>query len=184
MDQFLKDLQKFVSDFSKYVAGLKRPSQTAYTPPSATEPKTTTPTVPIAPQANIEPRAVLNPTAPYDWSTPKAACHSVRVICDEEGLQWHEKELIAKVINAESGFKNWAKLENKKDGKVWSTDWGVCQINDWYHIGPGKTFPSVTYVLDNPDKVVRWMIKQYKAGNLEWWVAYKSGSYKRFASKI
>ena len=80
----------------------------------------------------------------------------------------------------ESGFKNTAKNENKRDGKTVSIDWGICQINDYWHIGAGKSFPSVEYVLKNPAEVVKWMIKQYKAGNLKWWIAYKSGAYKKY----
>jgi hypothetical protein len=138
------------------------------------------PTLPV-PQPPPMPEPIPTPPAPkYLWDTPENARHSVRVICDEEGLSVPEKNLITAVIAGESGFKNKAKLENKKEGKVWSTDWGICQINDYFHIGPGKTFPSVKYVLENPDKVVRWMIKTYRAGHLDWWVAYKNGSYKKY----
>lgn len=138
--------------------------------------------IPTPPPPLPEPPAppMPEPTPKYLWDTTANARHSVRVICDEEGLSVPEKNLITAVIAGESGFKNLAKLENKKEGKVWSTDWGICQINDYFHIGPGKTFPSVKYVLENPDKVVRWMIKQYRAGNLGWWVAYKNGSYKKY----
>ena len=112
---------------------------------------------------------------------PSTARHAIRVIGDEMGLTVKEKDLICAVIQAESGFKNTAKNENKgTTGKVFSTDWGLCQINDHYHIGTGKSFPSVEYVLEKPAEVVKWMIKQYKKGNLGWWVAYKSGAYKRY----
>jgi hypothetical protein len=114
------------------------------------------------------------------WQNPTTARHEVRVLCDEAGLKWDEKNLICAVIMGESGFKNTAKNENKINGKTVSIDWGLCQINDHYHIGEGKSFPSVDYVLKNPDKVVRWMIKQYKAGNLGWWICYRSGAYLRY----
>lgn len=136
------------------------------------------PTVPPAP----EPK--------YKWDTLIASKHSVRVICDEEGLTLEQKNTLCATVGAESGWQSYylsgpkkgqpVKLENKKDGKVWSTDWGIAQINDHYHIGPGKSFPSVQYVLDNPDAVIRWMAKQWKAGNRNWWIAYKNGSYKKF----
>jgi len=168
-------LQNLAKSLQAYVDSKKTPSISPNLPPQPTKPTETT-SEPI--------RAVLNPTAPYDFSTPKAACHSVRVICDEEGLTVAQKNIIAQVISCESGFKNTAKLENKKDGKTWSTDWGICQINDFYHIGSGKSFPSVEYVLERPDKVVRWMIRQYKAGRLSMWVCYSKGMYKSFPPKI
>lgn len=118
---------------------------------------------------------------PYLWDTPANARHSTRVICDESGLTLSEKNLICAVIMAESGFNNHAKCINKrKDGTVSSTDWGICQINDHWHIGQGKSFPSVEYVLQNPDKVVRWMIKMYKGGSLKLWTAFVNGSYKKY----
>lgn len=118
---------------------------------------------------------------PYKWDTPANARHSVRVICDEEGLTWEQKEIIAACIKQESAFKNWVKCENKdKDGKVWSTDHGICQINDYWNIGKNRPFPSVEYVMDNPDKVVRWMIKMMRAGKLSLWASYSSGAYKKY----
>lgn len=124
---------------------------------------------------------LTKPAATYDFSTPDQARTSVRKICDEMGLTLAEKNLICQVIRGESGFKNTAKLENKdKYGKVWSTDWGICQINDHYHVGPNKRFPSVKYILNNPDKCVKWMITCYKQGHLSWWVAYSSGAYKNY----
>jgi len=147
-----------------------RPEQVKDHPVNAT---TTPPTIP-APQKEEKPE-------PYKWDTPENARHSTRVICDEEGLKLQEKNLICAVIMAESGFKNSAKCINKrKDGTVSSTDWGIGQINDHWHIGPGKSFPSVDYVLHNPDAVVRWMIKMYRGGSLKLWVAYQNGSYKRY----
>lgn len=123
-----------------------------------------------------EPPVVLDPL-----KDPSTARHAIRVIGDEMGLSVKEKDLICAVIQAESGFKNTAKNENKNSaGKVLSTDHGLCQINDFYHIGAGKSFPSVQYVYDNPAEVVKWMIKQYKKGNLGWWIAYRSGAFQRY----
>lgn len=126
-----------------------------------------------------EPEPIPEPPK-YDWSTPQKARHSVRVICDEEGLTLEQKNTLCATIGCESGWKNTAKLENKKDGKTWSTDWGICQINDYWHIGKGKTFPSVEYVLENPDKVVRWMCKMWKQQQRNLWVCYSKGLYKQY----
>lgn len=122
------------------------------------------------------------PVAPkYLWDTPVNARHSIRVICDEEGLNLANKDIICKVINGESGFKNTAINRNKNaKGVVTSTDWGICQINDYFHVGVGKTFSSVDDILQHPDKAVRFMVKMAKVGKLNLWVAYSSGSYKNY----
>lgn len=128
----------------------------------------------------------------YDWSTVEKARHTVRVICDEEGLTLKQKNELCATVGAESGWQSYylsgpkkgqpVKLENKKNGVVWSTDWGIMQLNDYFHIGKGKAFPSVQYVLDNPEKCIRWMCAQWKAGRGYWWVAFKekTPAYKNY----
>lgn len=116
----------------------------------------------------------------YIWSSPKDACHSVRVICDEEGINVADKNLICQTINCESGFNIKAIHINKNS----SGDYGICQINNYYWIGEGKVFPSIEYVLENPEECVRWMIKQWKAGHQNWWICYKSEKYKNYQAKI
>mgnify|MGYP001602480075 CR=1 FL=1 len=108
----------------------------------------------------------------------------VERICEEEGIP-QETKIICAVIQVESGFDPRAKNENKNSqGRVVSTDWGIAQINDYYWIGSNKTFPSVEYVLENPEKCVRWMVKQWKLGHQNWWIAYKNGSYKKYLLKV
>ena len=120
------------------------------------------------------------PVAPSKllWDTPKQAYHSVRVICDEMGLVLIEKNTLCACIYQESRFLNTAVGKNKN-----STDWGIVQVNDTkgWHIGTGLQFPSVQYVLENPEKCVRWMIRTYKStGTLTPWASYTSGAYKQW----
>ena len=96
------------------------------------------------------------------------------------GVSYHLKNIITAVIQAESGFNIKAKNENKRNGKVWSTDWGICQINDYWWIGSNKYFKSVDEVLNNPEKSVRFMVRQAKAGNLKLWSAFNNQSYLKF----
>jgi hypothetical protein len=124
----------------------------------------------------------MNPI--YIWSTPKDARHSVRVICDEEGLSVSDKNIICACIQQESGFKIDAVGPYNKNG---TRDFGICQFNDGvnahgqaYWIGYGATFGSIDEVLENPEKCVRVMIKQFKAGHLNWWASYSSGAYKKW----
>ena len=112
------------------------------------------------------------------WDTPKRAYRSVRVLCDEMVLTLEQKNILCACVYQESRFLNTAVGKNKN-----STDWGLVQVNDTlgWHIGPGLQFPSVQYVIDNPEKPVRWMISIMKnTGGLAPWASYTSGAYKQF----
>lgn len=132
-----------------------------------------------APTAPI-PAPTAPPAPKYLWDTTANARHSVRVICDEMGLTLAEKNVITACIQQESNFNNKAIGRNMKNGKLLSTDWGIVQINDYWHVGTGKKWASVQQILDNPDKAVKWMIQMYKQGNLKMWVSYSSGAYKKY----
>lgn len=142
----------------------------------------------------------------YLWDTPENVRHSIRVICDEMSLSYYLKNVVCAVIQAESGFETNILVHNcringhivsvrsteydiKKHGPILSTDVGLCQINDgppngpkWW-IGEGKYFASVDEVLNDPEKSVRFIIKQAKSGNLKFWVAYTSGAYLKYMPK-
>ncbi len=129
------------------------------------------------------------------WGDPVAARHSARVVMDAFNLSWKEKGLLCSVLAEESGFKNTAKNENfkmvptgelDKDGKkilkrvVTSIDWGLIQCNDYWNIGEDKPFPSVEYLLAHPEEQIAFMVKMYRAGQLDMWCAYSSGAYKKW----
>ena len=122
------------------------------------------------------------------WDTQKDAMHSVRVLCDELKLNWEQKAIICSCIWQESNFLNYRKPgvpmqgfnKDPKTGKVLSTDWGICQVNDYWNIGPKKVWPSKEFVVQNPEKMVRWMIQCYKQGRLNLWSSYKFGAYKQW----
>lgn len=139
-------------------------------------------TLPDSSPPNVvpEPEPVAPPPAPpkFDWSTPLAARHSVRVICDEEGLTVEEKNTLCATIGGESGWRTQAINHNRVDGTIVSTDFGICQWNDYYH---GKEI-SPTEAMNNPEKAVRLMCHYWKKGETyrRWWIAYKNGRYKQF----
>lgn len=157
--------------------------------PTSVIPSQTPPITPPAPPLSSE----------YIFDTPQNTEHSVRLLCDAEALTWDQKNELAGTIWGESRFKNFKEdgtpvinlnYEEHTDGTfildaegnkiLSSTDYGLCQINDHYHIGAGKDFPSVDYVMQNPRKVVEWMIKMYKAGKIDLWDAHLNGSYKEY----
>lgn len=135
---------------------------------------------------------VQAPTKPVEppllWDTPQHAFHSTRVICDEMGLTYDQKNIVCACIFRESEFNNNAIGKNKdpETGKVWSTDWGIVQVNDTkgWHIGRGLRFASVEDVLANPEKGVRWMISVMKeTGKLTPWSSYTTKAYAQFIPK-
>jgi len=119
------------------------------------------------------------------WDTQEDSKTTVRQICASEGLDASDTEIIMACIMQESEFNTQAVNHNRNDlGVIESSDYGICQINDFYHIGEGKDFPSVEYVLQNPDKCVEYMISAFKAGHLNWWVSYSSGEYKKYLGTV
>jgi hypothetical protein len=137
----------------------------------------------ITPDEELPPPVTPMP-AKYLWDDPVNVRHSCRVIMDEYGLTWKEKDLLCAVIQAESGFDPKAKNTKNKNG---TSDWGICMFNDGknakgqaYWIGKNADFASVEEVLSDPAKCVRVMIREYKKGNLKWWAAYTNGSYLKY----
>ena len=139
----------------------------------------TTPVISSQPQA---PQAEV-----LVWDTATNCEHAVRVTCDNQGLTPEEKDIIQACVHQESDFMNYhpdgtpvKNINLNKDGSLSSTDWGIVEINDYFHIGPGKDFPSVDFVMANPQKCVEFMISMYKEGKLGLWSSYKSGAYRKY----
>jgi hypothetical protein len=159
------------------------------------EPPVEPPKPPVQPVS--EPVQPAEPPKPVlDFSTPKKAWKSTRIICDEMGLPlkptvpldgklYLAKDIICATIMGESEFENRAVNKNPN-----STDYGICQFNDgppnvppdrkWF-IGPGKLFSSPQDVFDNPERAVRFMVGYWQRnGHLNIWYAYLHGRYKQF----
>lgn len=152
---------------------INTPSQPAEAPPAIVTP-------PVVP-------SVVNPDALLpDWSIIPAAHHNVRAICDIEGLTYKQKQVLTACVYIESGFIITAVHQNRDGkGQVLSTDYSLVQVNDYWHIGIGKDFPSVAYVMSHPEEQVRWMCQYYKQhGNLNNWCSFTSGAYLRVLGKV
>ncbi len=136
---------------------------------------------PVPPQPTPTPVPDPTPVPKYLWDTPDNAQHSVRVICDEEGLTLKDKNDLTACVHVESNFNPKAQHQNRdRQGVVTSTDYGIVQVNDFWHIGPGKDFPTVDYVLTNPEACVRWMARLFKSGRKNLWSSYNSGAYQQY----
>lgn len=129
-----------------------------------------------------------NETLFPDWSIPSCAHHNVRVICDQEGLNWSEKQELTACVMQESEFdinaKNYNYAFDKETGEkhLASTDYGICQWNDYYH-GKEITPNEAQY---HPEKAVRLMCAYWKRGEAakRQWISYKSGAYRKFLGKV
>ncbi len=191
-------LTRFFADFLALFTTRQAVKQreTAQVPLKPWQPTLVPPPAPTAPSDILPSDTTPNPesqvpidgpkpaVSDYKWGTRAEIIHSIRVLCDEYGLSWAEKAEICATIEAESNFNTKAKLENKvSNGKVWSTDWGLCQINDHYHVGRGKAFASVEEILEYPERSVRFMLTCFEQGKIDLWVAHKNGSYKKFLKK-
>lgn len=123
-----------------------------------------------------------DPDALLPWGTIANNHHNIRALCDLEGLTVQQKNDLTATLHCESGWNTETIHKNVVNGQVASTDYGICQINDYYHIGEGKDFPSVDFVMRNPEACVRWMCKQWKAGNGRLWVCFSKNLYTHYAS--
>lgn len=171
--QFLADLQTFVSSLRAYLFTMH---QLPPTPAPIEQP----PTPPISPVAPL-------PAPKYLWDTRENTRHSLRVICDEEGLTLEQKDLVSQVLHCESDYNITTVHPNivtktlpdgTKHTYTASTDYGLCQWNDFYH---GKEI-SPDEALHNPEKAMRLMCQYVKAGELKDWVCYSEGLYKNYSS--
>lgn len=133
-----------------------------------------------APVTKLIPEVVEVPK--YLWDTPENARHSVRLICDEEGLTWQQKEDMSSTVHCESGYLTGIIHPNlDKNGKLSTTDYGICQWNDWWHWIKNNIHEiSPDEALHNPEKAVRLMCQYVKWGLLTQWVCFESGMYKHY----
>ena len=104
------------------------------------------------------------------WTGKENCRHNVRVICDLEAFSEVMKDDLSSTVHCESNYNPACVHPNIFNGKVSTTDYGIAQINDYWHIGEGKDFPSTQFVLDNPEACIRWMCKEFLAGRGREWV--------------
>ena len=185
MNQFLKNLQAFISNLSSYLNTM--PKEPPKDP--LDELQRVPPTPPVVPQDESKPDCGLYvpETEPetLKWDTPQNVRHSVRVMCDNAGLSVEAKNIITACIKQESNFIPKAVGKTNSNG---TTDYGLCQYNNgrnrktgaYYWIGPGADFANIAEVLNDPEKNVRIMIREYKKGNIKLWSSYSTGAYKRW----
>ncbi|MBT9175229.1 MAG: Membrane-bound lytic murein transglycosylase C [candidate division WS2 bacterium] len=93
----------------------------------------------------------------------------VRRIAREEGV---DEDLIVAVIKCESGMNPRA-INRNRNG---TTDYGIAQFNDYWY----RDYITPEEALNNPEKAVRLMCRQFRKGRANDWICYRTGRYKRF----
>ena len=124
--------------------------------------------------------APMPPLTPpvLDWSNRDAVRTSIRMIADQEGLTPEQKNTMSQVLHCESNYRTDIIHPNIVGGKTMSTDFGVCQWNDYYH---GKEI-TPDEALHNPEKAVRLMCQYVKRGQIGQWVCYSKKLYLGYAA--
>lgn len=118
------------------------------------------------------------------WDNPLNVRHSIRLMCDAANLPYDQKNDLCACIQQESQFNIKAIGKVNRDG---TQDFGLAQFNNGknklgepYWIGPGADFANAEEVLNDPEKNVRVMIREFKAGHQNYWSSYKTGAYKQW----
>lgn len=166
----MKTILNWILKFADWAKKLiEMPSKTPIESPEPPIIPQTPPTSENTPKPEIEP--ILS-----KWDTPAKARHEIRVICDNSGLNLAEKNLLCQIINCESNFRIDA-IHHNNNGTF---DYSLCQYNSRWWVGKDKPFKDKQDVFDNPERQVKILIKEYKAGRLNQWVCYKTKKYLNF----
>lgn len=153
------------------------------------------------PQAQPVPvTPVANPDALLPWTSIENNRHNVRAIADLQGLTEQQKNNMSQTIHCESGYRtdicninltnkttrqcSYGNLQTtytqiQDEGlKVSSTDYGLCQWNDYFH---GKEI-TPDESINNPQKAVELMCSYVKSGQLREWVCWSKGLAENYSS--
>ncbi len=115
------------------------------------------------------------------WDTKENCRKNVRVVCDLMGMTEQQKDDISKTVHCESDYNPNCVHPNYVNGQISSTDYGIAQVNSYWHIGPAKDFPSAEYVIANPEECIRWMCKNWTTG-ANMWVCHLRGMYEHYSA--
>jgi hypothetical protein len=105
-----------------------------------------------------QPEISSQPAPKYLWDTKDNIRHSIRLICDEQGLSLMQKDMLCDICQCESAYNIHAQLVNSPT----SIDRGLFQINGHYH--PEATEANAF----NPEWNTRWAVAVVKSGRNDW----------------
>ena len=96
----------------------------------------------------------------------------VRDICKFEGLAQPLEDILVATIWCESGMNPKA-INRNPNGTI---DYGICQFNNYWY---GNVI-SPEDALNNPEKAVRIMCRQFKKGQAKDWICYRNKLYMKY----
>jgi len=117
---------------------------------------------------NESPRPDLDELPKYLWRNPIEVRHNIRVIGDEESLNWEQKNLLCDICRCESDFNPNAKRVNTPN----SVDRGLFQWNSkyWSNITDEMAF--------NPEICTRLACREIFANRNHWTASQKCWNKK------
>lgn len=114
---------------------------------------------------------VSEPTVTEPTPTPTPKSQKQQIIEEIQSVFGREWVIAYGVAMCESGLNPKAFHENKrKDGTVWSTDFNIFQINDFYHSKKGN--------IHDWKENIRIAKQIRDASSWNAWVCFKNGGYK------
>lgn len=132
-----------------------------------------------APPPTITPAPAPTPEpVPEPVPEPESLQDMARRVCGEEKLAQSMTADLMATIHGESSWNPTA--INRNDNGT--TDYGLCQFNSKWYIGPTLEVKTPEEALQNPEKCVRVMARAFLRGRAIDWIAYRNGSYKKYLS--
>jgi hypothetical protein len=138
-----------------------------YTPPQRPQPQ---PAPKPAPTPTPLPEPIKPVVHPHGWAAgtlvERKAMYQLAVrVCAEEGLPSAMTRDLLLTIAGESGFNQWC--ENRT-----TLDYGLCQFSLNYYCKEYRMTPQEC--IDQPERCLRIMARNFKAGRQSNWIAYKT----------
>lgn len=126
-----------------------------------------------------KPKEVVHSTAWQggDINDRRMMFQLVQGLCNEENVTPEMAAEIQAVVWAESGHNQWCENINK-DG---TGDYGIAQLNSYWYLAPNKMTPEDAK--NDPARCIKIMIRSFKAGRADDWIARRNGGYKVFLGK-
>ncbi len=100
-------------------------------------------------------------------------------VCQEEGLSISMTADLRGTVWGESGWNQWCINDKNTNG---SADYGIAQFNSNTYLKEFKM--TAVDVLTNPEKCLRIMARNFKAGRQRNWFAYRPGDPRWEANRI
>ncbi len=118
----------------------------------------------------------------YPLDKKKKLFIMARQVCLDKNLSPQMTAELLATIFGESFWNPFCQNENKVNGKVVSTDFGLTQLNDFYFLKPRKMTGEEAML--NPKLCVEIMADNFKQGHADYWIAHRNQSFRAYLGKV